>query len=134
MKITRDVVSDLWPLYEAGEASADTRAVVDEFLKGDAEYARRLREDESGKLLAAVPVALAPDHETKALNQVRKAMLKKDWPLFFAIMFSCFAFGRIVSDTSWDVSPRKFIATAAVAGVFWVWFFVRLARRLAVKA
>jgi hypothetical protein len=134
MKITRDVVSDLWPLYEAGEASADTRAVVEEFLKSDAEYARRLREDESGKLLAAVPLKLAPDQETKALNQVRKAMLKKDWPLFFAIMFSCLAFGRIVSDTSWDVSPRNFEITAGIAGVFWVWFIVRLVRRLAVRA
>jgi hypothetical protein len=133
MKITRDVVSDLWPLYEAGEASADSRAVVEEFLKGDAEFARRLREDESGKLLAAVPVALPPDHETRTLNRVRIAMLKKDWPLFFAILFSCFAFGRIVSDTSWDVSPKKFIITAAIAGVFWVWFFVNLVRRLAVR-
>jgi anti-sigma factor RsiW len=133
MKITRDVVNDLWPLYEAGEASADSRAVVEEYLKGDAEFARRLREDESGKLLAAVPVKLAPDQETKALNQVRKAMLKKDWPLFFAIMFSCMAFGRIVSDTSWDVSPRKFIITAAIAAVFWVWFLARLARRLSLK-
>jgi hypothetical protein len=134
MKITRDVVSDLWPLVEANEASADTRALVEEYLKGDAEFAERLRRDESGKVLAAAPVKLSPDQETKALNRVRKAMLKKDWPLFFAIMFSCFAFGRIVSDTSFDVSPRNFIVTAAIAVVFWVWFLVRLARRLTLKA
>ena len=60
-------------------------------------------------------------------------MLRKDWPLFFAMVFSGMAFGRIVSDTSFDVSPRAFIATAAVAGVFWLWFFVRLVRRLALK-
>jgi anti-sigma factor RsiW len=134
MKITRDVVSDLWPLYESGEASADTRAVVEEFLKSDSEFARRLREDESGKLLAAVPMNLAPDQETKALNRVRKAMLKKDWPLFFAIVFSGMAFGRIVSDTSFDVSPKRFIITAAIAAVFWIWFFVRLVRKLKVTA
>jgi hypothetical protein len=134
MKITRDVVNDLWPLYEAGEASADSRALVEEYLKGDAEFAEHLRRDESGKLLAAAPVKLEPDQETKALNQVRKAMLKKDWPLFFAIMFSCFAFGRIVSDTTWDVSPKNFIITAAIAGVFWVWFLVNLARKLSLRA
>ncbi|HEV8111213.1 MAG TPA: hypothetical protein VGR31_00405 [Planctomycetota bacterium] len=134
MKITRDVVSDLWPLYESGEASADTRAVVEEFLKSDSEFARRLREDESGKLLAAVPMNLAPDQETKALNRMRKAMLKKDWPLFFAIVFSGMAFGRIVSDTSFDVSPKRFIITAAIATVFWIWFFVRLVRKLKVTA
>jgi len=133
MRITRDVVSDLWPLYQSGEASTDTRALVDEFLRDEPEFARLLREDESAKLLAATPVAPAPDQETKTLNRVRRAMLMKDWPLFFAMVFSAMAFGRIVSDTSFDVSPRRFIATAAVAAVFWVLFFVRLVRRLAVK-
>jgi hypothetical protein len=42
------------------------------------------------------------------------------------MLFSCFAFGRIVADTSWDVSPANFIATASIAVAFWVAFFVRL--------
>ena len=37
-------------------------------------------------------------------------------------MFSCFAFGRLVSDTSFDVSPRKFVITAAIAVCFWTAF------------
>ena len=134
MNITRDVVVDLWPLYESGEASGDTRAVVEEFLRGDPEFARRLREDPSAKLLAAAPVAREPDHETRTLAAARKRLVKKDWPLFFAMLFSMMAFGRIVSDTSFDVSPRRFIATAAVALVFWIWFFVNLARKYALKA
>jgi hypothetical protein len=44
------------------------------------------------------------------------------------MVFTCLAFGRIVSDTAWQVSPRNFIATAAVAAVFWVAFFVALWR------
>jgi hypothetical protein len=50
----------------------------------------------------------------------------------FAVLFSCFAFGRIVSDTSWDVSPRNFIITASIAGCFWIVYGVsiwRLRRR-----
>jgi hypothetical protein len=43
-------------------------------------------------------------------------------------MFSCFAFGRIVADTSFDVSPRNFIIMASIAAVFWVAFFVKLLR------
>lgn len=133
MKITRDVISDLWPLYESGEASEDTRMVVEEYLRENPGFERQLREDESIGLLAALPPSLEPDHELKTLNQTRKAMIKKEWPLFFAMMFTCFAFGRIVSDTSWDVSPRNFIVTASIAAAFWVWFLVRLARRLAIK-
>ena len=40
MKITRDVVYDLLPAYFAGEVSADTRALIDEFLVTDPEFAR----------------------------------------------------------------------------------------------
>ena len=40
MKITRDVVYDLLPVYFAGEVSADTRALIDEFLTTDPEFAR----------------------------------------------------------------------------------------------
>jgi len=40
MRITRDVVYDLLPGYFAGEVSADTRALIDEFLATDPEFAR----------------------------------------------------------------------------------------------
>ena len=40
MKVTRDVVYDLLPGYFAGDVSADTRALIDEFLATDPEFAR----------------------------------------------------------------------------------------------
>jgi len=40
MKITRDVIYDLLPAYFAGDVSADTRALIDEFLVTDPEFAR----------------------------------------------------------------------------------------------
>lgn len=43
MTVTRDVVSDLWPLYASGEASADTRTLVEGFLAGDPAFAAALR-------------------------------------------------------------------------------------------
>ena len=130
MKITRDVVIDLWPVYVSGEASADTRALVDAYLASDPEFARAVRDDPELDLRSSVPAALSKDHEMQTLNRTKRALLVRDWPLFFAILFSCFAFGRIVSDTSFDVSPRNFIATASIAAVFWIVFLVRLVRRL----
>ena len=130
MKITRDVITDLWPVYQSGEASADTRALVENFLREDPEFARLLSEESSSSLLDPIPVPLQPDHEMKTFQKTKRALVAKDWPLFFALVFSGLAFGRIVSDTSFDVSPRHFIATAAVAGLFWIWFLVRLVKRL----
>ena len=40
MKITREVIYDLLPGYFAEEVSADTRALIDEFLATDPEFAR----------------------------------------------------------------------------------------------
>ena len=133
MNISRAVVTDLWPLYLSGEASADTRALVEDFLRQDPELARLLEEDKSRELLAAAPTPLRPDHEMQTFTKTRKALFLSDfhWLLFLALMFSCFAFGRIVSDTSWDVSPRNFIVVASTAVVFWIAFLVRYVKRLA---
>lgn len=38
MSITRDVIYDLLPAYFADEASADTRALVDQFMSTDPEF------------------------------------------------------------------------------------------------
>jgi len=40
MKVTRDVVYDLLPTYFAGEASEDTRALLEEFFASDPEFGR----------------------------------------------------------------------------------------------
>ena len=47
MNITRDIILDLLPLYLAGEASQETRDLIEEFLKTDQELAtlaKRTRE------------------------------------------------------------------------------------------
>ena len=127
MNITREVISDLWPLFEAGEASPDTRALVKEFLDHDPEFARQLQAHPavSGLPPAAIP-PLPPDHEARALRQTRKILHGADWLLLLTMVFSGAAFGRIISDTSWDVSPRNFIISAAIAACFWIAYFARL--------
>ena len=43
MNITKNIINDLIPLYFANECSADTRALVDEYLQQDPEQAAMLR-------------------------------------------------------------------------------------------
>ncbi len=52
--VTRDVVNDLWPLCEGGDASADSRRLVEEFLTQDRTFADELRR--SATLPGAMPV------------------------------------------------------------------------------
>ncbi|MBN2169807.1 MAG: hypothetical protein JW819_00640 [Candidatus Krumholzibacteriota bacterium] len=70
-EVTRDVVSDLWPLVRADEASTGSRALVDAFLAEDGAFAATLRESErrSGVMPA---LSLSPDAERRLLDEARK--------------------------------------------------------------
>lgn len=74
MKVTRNVVNDLLPLYEAGEASEDSRALVEEFLRDNPETQREI----SGRSaladsLANQPVpSLDPNLERTTLERTRR--------------------------------------------------------------
>jgi len=126
--VTRDVITDLWPLYTAGEASPDTRALIESFLKDDPEFARTLHELERERLPTPDVPVLAPNEELKTLARLRRRLQVPMPLLMFAMMFSCFAFGTLVSDTSFDVSPRRFIITALIAASFWAAFLFQLFR------
>ncbi len=72
MNVTRNVVEDLLAVYLAGDASADTRALVEEWLRTDAALARRVEEARRGTL---PPVALPdPSIETRALVRTRRQL------------------------------------------------------------
>jgi hypothetical protein len=109
----------------SGEASAETRALVEDYLRTDPEFARQLRDD---PLAGITPPPLPPEVETNAFARARRRLRGFPWLLHLAILFSAFAFGRIVSDTSWDVSPLNFIVVAGIAACFWIAFFVTLWR------
>jgi hypothetical protein len=126
--VTRDVIADLYPLYRSGDVSADTQRLVETFLTKDPEFAREMHENGQISVPACAVPVLSPDHELKTLARLKRRLFGPIWLMQLAILFSCFAFGRIVADTSWDVSPRNFIITALIAACFWVAFFVRLFR------
>ncbi len=124
--VTRDVVADLWPLYAAGEASPDTRALIEAFLREDREYAQTLADLSKERVPSPEPPPLAPDHELRTLARLKRRLAGPIMFLQLALIFSGLAFGALISDTSFDVSPRRFIVTVVVAACFWAAFLVRL--------
>jgi len=70
-EVTRDVVSDLWPLCQSGDASADSRRLVEAYLVEDVSFAGELKESEM--LSHAMPnIKLSPDAEVRLLEEVQK--------------------------------------------------------------
>jgi ferric-dicitrate binding protein FerR (iron transport regulator) len=70
MKVTRNVVHDLWPLCQSGEASPDSQALVDAYLATDPEFTITLKE--TTKMKTAMPgYQLSPDAERRLLDEAR---------------------------------------------------------------
>jgi ferric-dicitrate binding protein FerR (iron transport regulator) len=84
LEVTRDIVSDLWPLYQSGEASTSTRALVEAYLAGDETFASALRESES--ITAGIrSVRLSPDAELRVLDAAQQRARMKLWIIAGAI-------------------------------------------------
>lgn len=127
MNVTRDVISDLWPIYEAGEATPDTRTLVDAFLAREPDFAAALR---ARLIFPAVQVPVSPDDETRALCRTRDLVRGRSWLRVVrtvAAVMTAFAVMHVVEDTNWTTSPRLFIADALIAAVLWTTYFVVLA-------
>ena len=135
MKITRDVIIDLLPAYLADEASADTRALVQEFLADNPEFARIVsasKERNSDALLTPTP-NLSPNVERDALARTRALVRRRTWTIALAVFFTClpltFAFsdGRVTFLMLRDEPGSRLLWIAAA--YLWVQLAV-LQRRL----
>jgi anti-sigma factor RsiW len=86
MKITRDVVQDLLTVYLSGEATADTRALVEEWLKTDADLAIQVDEARRADLPPVSPPA--PSVEQRAFTRTRRGLRLRAITLGVAIYVS----------------------------------------------
>jgi len=135
MNVTREIVKDLLPLYAAGEAGADTRAAVEEWLRDDPELARLLEALRAGPAGAA-PATAQPDAGRTGLATARTLLRRRAWLLAWALFFTglplSFVFGSeglrflMLRD-----APLASGASLVVAVTLWI-AFARVARRLRV--
>jgi hypothetical protein len=135
MKITRDVITDLWPVYAAKEASDDTCRLVDEYLAGDPEFARSLRDD---PVLDAPVPSLPPEHAAASLRRTRDLIHGRGWLRglrLMALVFTVFTIVRLIQDTTFVGSPTVVLGDALLATICWATyaFLVGYARRKALS-
>jgi anti-sigma factor RsiW len=95
MKITRNVLTDLLPAYLSGEASQDTRSLIEQFLLSDAEFARHVEEQkhalsEQERLLRAGKTELTREHEVETLARTKAMLERRRRLLAVALMFTAF--------------------------------------------
>jgi len=92
MNITRNVILDLLPLYVAGEVSADTRALVEEYLETDPDLARVAEETAAMDKTEAIPVALSREDQMKAYEEAKRLLFRRTLIWASVIAFTVLSF------------------------------------------
>ena len=97
MKVTREVIYDLLPGYFSGDISPDTRALVDEFLREDPEFARMMERFRQVFRDPAAGDRVARPRDTQAFEQARALVQKRSELRGYIIAFSlATVFGLLV--------------------------------------
>lgn len=130
MKITRDVILDLLPLYLADEVSEDTRAIVEAHLQTDPKLAQLVEQAQQNDFLTnldnEVAIPLTKEHEMKTFEKTKR--LTFQYNLFLALaIFTSLLFIAFRGDSEgniswlWQDSDMGY-AIFVVAAVFWMAF------------
>lgn len=131
MKITRDIITDLLPVYLAGEASEDTKKLVDEFLQADPEFAELIAEQ--NKPLEKPIINLQKENEMKTLQNTRSLLKKRSiylaFTIFFLLLPAAFTFDSNGIHWMWANTPIN-IVIFAIFGIFTGVQYWRLSRAL----
>jgi anti-sigma factor RsiW len=127
MKVTRQVVFDLLPSYFAGEVSDDTRALVDEFLATDPEFARvterfrRLYDERHAEPASAGAREREAFTRAREITERRGTYRALTIAYILALLFVLlqpWVSGRPMSIGLW-IMAIAFAATSLVSGVYW---------------
>ncbi len=132
MNVTKDVIKDLLPLYQAGEVSQDTRKLVDDYLGNDPEL-RQLVAAASSLRGDKINVRREIDEALATLKMTKRAMSRQKWTQFYAILFTLLPFSfmwkdgqlkyLVARDAPWSLIPLWGAATL-------LWYFYAKARRV----
>jgi hypothetical protein len=138
MNVTREVVTDLLPIYFSDEASADTKVLVEEYFRQDPDFERIARSAAKPleTLRTAVPIAASSEKEKRDLESVLWGLRRRTWlfgvSLFLTLVPLSFDFthGHIVS-LSVRGTPWHAVFDWSLAAVLWFLYFARLRWRAA---
>ena len=134
MKITEDLIIDLLPVYQSGEASKDTIKVVESYLEENPAFKKILSEFDNKLELNEIEQS-HPTGEKEALMRVKRLLRLRSILLGVAIFMSTAPLsmaGNSEDGITWMMlrdSPNMALLFGVVAVVMWVayiWTFQTL--------
>jgi hypothetical protein len=138
MNVTRELVTDLLPVYFSGEASGDTKALVEDYFRQDPDFERIARSAATPleTLQRPAPIAASTEEKKRDLESIRWGLRRRQWlfagslflTLFPLSYYFTFTHGHLVSlavrDALWNTAFHWSLAVP-----FWFLYFARLRRR-----
>lgn len=125
MKLHCDVMDDLLTLYLAGEASAETKALVEAHAAENPAFAERLAAAQGVTLPPIGAPALGEDAELRALKHTRQFLFLRTmflaWAVLFTLLPLLFTFGpEGVRFVIWGRHPGLVASFWSLAAASWV--------------
>jgi hypothetical protein len=71
MSISRNVILDLLPVYLAGEASEDTRVLIEQYLQSDKELAQMVTESKKTPFAEDIKIPINQETELASLRKTQ---------------------------------------------------------------
>jgi hypothetical protein len=137
MNVTRGIVTDLLPAYFSGEASEDTRRLVEDYFRENPDFeqmARRAAATPLDVLRAAVPAAAEAEKEKRELQCIGWELRSRRVWLDIAVFYTLWPLVSLAGGnlSAWLGGPHAWggrIAVWSIAVFFWILYFIRIRRR-----
>jgi hypothetical protein len=98
MNINEDVINDLLPLYFSEDCSVSTKQLVEEYLKSNPDFEKRVKMLNKNPIPKDLPQTLNQADEMNSLIKTRRLLKARGIFLGFAIFFSLVPFSFVASD------------------------------------
>ena len=126
MTISRNVITDLLPLYVSGECSEDSKALVDAYLRDHPDVRRELKTLADASTRPLPP--LGETTELKALAQTRKLLRSRSYVMAAAIFFSIVPFSFLYTNGRFywlaQEAPGSVAIYSTLAVLAWIGYVV----------
>jgi len=128
MNVTRDVITDLLPLYYSKECSRDTKLLVEEYLRTNPDFEEQMELLSQNPFPGSIPQQLNKEDEMKSLTKTQRLLKWRSYVMGFAIFFSLAPFSFLYTQGKLYMLLLESPPIALIYGILgialWVIYFV----------
>ncbi len=128
MNITRNIITDLLPLYYSGECSEDTKLLVEKYLQNNPDFRQQANLLSQNPFPDRIPPNLNTDDEMKSLVRTRRLLRIRSYVMASAIFCSLapFSFFSTEEKFYWlfSYSPTSALIYGILGICLWATYWV----------